>query len=212
MNVAEEKIPFAENVEALTKEIIEEAEAEVQEILRGVEAKANSMIQETKQNLVSEVKQMFAEVEPKIRKEREIKSTEIQTQTKKEILEAKEERINLVLSRLEKKLLSFTKEPAYISLLESIFTKMLTYLPSTGTFQISLNKSDLKKFTKATITKLNPNPELSFTIAQKEYLKEHGILLTSADQKIILDDSLEKRFNQKLEIIRNKIAKLLVKS
>ena len=209
--MTEKKTSFADNVEILTKEVIEEAEAEVGEILRDVEKKSQIMIQETKIKLESEVKEMFDEVELKIRKERESRVSEVQSQKKSEILNAKEEIINSILSRIEEKLIEFTKTSEYKLFLKQIFKKMLNYLESKDTYLISLNKEDMKYFTNFTIDELNQNSNLNFAIAQMEHIQDHGILIVSQDRKIILEDTLEKRFNQKLEKIRKKIAEIFFK-
>ena len=123
----------------------------------------------------------------------------------------KEEKINAVLSKIQDELLKFSKTKPYKSYLKSALVNMMKFLPA-GKYIVVLNKAAQNIFTKIELKQLNKASSVSLTISQEENLETHGILLKSEDQKIVLEDTLEKRFEGKREELRSKINKILFRS
>lgn len=206
------RLEKSDSAEILIKEVLEEADAEVEEIIEDAENKSRIMIEDAKKKLIAEIKTMFDDIDEKIDKEREDKLAEVQSQIKKEILEIKEEKINLVLAKIENELTQFINSSEYISFLEKILQKILPYLDSDHTYLIHLNKADLNKISQADVDRVGQKHKITLKMNKKEHIDEHGMLITSEDRKMMFQDTVEARFEQKREEIRSKIAKILFKA
>ncbi len=203
------KLEFSDSAEILIKEVLEEADAEVEELIHNAEKKSKILIQDEKKKLIAEVKRMFEDVDEKIEKEREARLSEVQAQIKKEILEAKEERINAIISLIKQKLLDFTKQEEYKTFLEEIFQKMINYLSPNTDYRLYLNKEDIKAFPQSKIDQIIQSPNKHVILQQEDFIQEHGIKIVSADGKFMLEDTIEGRFTQQFEKVRTKVANML---
>ena len=203
-----EESSFSEKIDNLMKEVLEDSQVKAKELIREAEEQSKKNIEDAKIALEKEVNQTFENMNKKIKKERQLKTFETQTQVRNEVILAKEEILSSLMDLIKQKLAEFAKDPKYKTYLQRAFKEMLNYL-SPGQYILYLRSQDLKKIPQKKLLELNEDPNLEFEISDSEHIEHHGILLKSKDKRFTIEDTLEARFNQKKEQIRSKVAKLL---
>lgn len=199
---------FSEKIDNLMKEVLEDSQVKAKELIRQAEEKSKKNIEDAKTALEKEIKQTFENMNKKIKRERQLKTFETEMQVRDEVIQAKEEVLSSLLDFIKQKLTEFAKNPKYKTYLQRAFKEMLNYL-SPGQYILCLRSQDLKKFPQKKLLELNEDPNLEFEISDSEHIEHHGILLKSKDERFIIEDTLEARFDQKKEQIRSKVAKML---
>ncbi|MHA1263683.1 MAG: V-type ATP synthase subunit E [Candidatus Helarchaeota archaeon] len=204
----DEDFSLAERIDSLMKEVIDDAEVKAESFIKEAEEQAFEKIHRATLQFEKEIDRMFEEFYQQIQKDREVKLSEVRTQITHEIIIEKEKKIEEILGTVQKLLSEFVNNPLYKTFLSKAFEKCLTFLPA-GNYTLLLNKSDHPSFPQEIINKVNQRQEVKITLAQDEFSDRHGVIIKSEDGRILVEDTLEERFERKKEKLRSQIAKLL---
>ena len=189
------------NAKAEEKVVLSDAKKQVAEIL----AKGEAVAEKEKQAIIEAESKAVKELE-----KQQIAS--INLNTRREILQKKEEEINKVFDLAKEELKKFAKKDAYKKVLESLIIEAGTAIGG-GNLQVIARKEDktkLSELSKAAtqITKLS-GTKSTLKVSKETIDSIGGVVVRLDDESITIDNTFEARLDQKYRTIRTQVANTL---
>ncbi len=201
-----------ERINQMVEDIVGNAKVEADKVL-GESKKQTMEILQRGKDAAEKEKIMIVENESKIILELEKQQiASINLQTRREILQKKEEEIKKIFDLAEVELKNFTKKAGYSKVLERLIIEAGAALDG-GNLVIKIRKEDKTKIKDLTtisksITKVCGN-KCCLKISKEIINTIGGIVLQTEDESIRIDNTFEARLEQKYRSIRSEVAKKL---
>ncbi|MFW9921749.1 MAG: V-type ATP synthase subunit E [Candidatus Thorarchaeota archaeon] len=189
------------NAKAQADKNLSEAKKQTKEILE----KAKDSADKEKNTIIDSESKMITELE-----KQQISS--INLQSRREILQKKEEEIIKAFELAKEELKKFPSKAAYTKTLEALILEAGKAIGG-GDLLVRARKEDKTKLADLTnlakeITKIT-NTKTTIKIDKETIDSIGGVIVLLEDESITIDNTFEARMNQKYRIIRNKVAKTL---
>jgi V/A-type H+-transporting ATPase subunit E len=190
-----------ENANNEAKKILGEAKKQVKEVLE----KGNLVAEDKRNEIIENESKMISELE-----KQQIAS--INLQTRREILQKKEEEIKKAFDKAKDELKNFPKKAEYKKTLEMLIKEAGIAIGG-GKLLVKAKKEDQTKLKDLTniateITKETGN-KTTLKLAKETIDAMGGVIVLLDDTSITIDNTFEARLEQKYRTIRNQVAKTL---
>lgn len=184
-------------IDKIIQKIEAETAAEVKEILTNAQKTANEIKKGASKELAVKLKNIKVQGEKRVTIMRNIHLSEARRMTRRSILGAKEELIQKSFDEAKNKLRSLTGEQYRQVLLRLVKES----LPLVGTKAVATVTREEDKAVVSSVPNITVKPKLAQGLG--------GLIIESADGKIVVDNTFDAILERQIEEIRTEVANLL---
>jgi len=199
-------------IKQMIEDIIENANVEAEKILKDVKKQTKEILQRGKEAAEAEKTQIIDAQAKMISEVEKQQIASINLQARKEILQKKEDEIQKAFGTAKEELKNFTKKATYAKVLDNLVIEAGIALNG-GDLIVNTRKEDktmLKDLTTLAkeITK-QCGTKCTIKLGKDNIESIGGVIVQKEDETIKIDNTFESRLEQKYDIIRTKVAKVL---
>ena len=193
---------------SITKEILEDAERDARNIISRAEATAERILKHAKEEAERRYDEIIRKGKERIKDKKRQAISLFELETKNNLLEAKEEIIEEVYDEAIKRLRQYTLTEEYTNCIFRLIREASRQIKSDALI-IRLNERDYQILTKKRLDELSRKLGVKIIKSDEKINCTGGVVVTSLDGKIIVDNTFENRLRALKDPLRTKIAKIL---
>ena len=193
---------------SITKEILEDAERDARDIISRAEAEAERILKHAKEEAERRYEEIIKKGKERIKDKKRQAISLFELETKNNLLEAKEEIIEEVYDEAIKRLRQYTLTEEYTNCIFRLIREASRQIKSDALI-IRLNERDYQILTKKRLDELSRKLGVKIIKSDEKINCTGGVVVTSLDGKIIVDNTFENRLRILKDSLRTKIAKIL---
>lgn len=193
---------------SITKEILEDAERDARNIISRAEAEAERILKHAKEEAERRYEEIIKKGKERIKDKKRQAISLFELETKNNLLEAKEEIIEEVYDEAIKRLRQYTLTEEYTNCIFRLMREASRQINSDALI-IRLNERDHQILTKKRLDELSRKLGVKIIKSDEKINCTGGVVVTSLDGKIIVDNTFENRLRILKDSLRTKIAKIL---
>jgi len=193
---------------SITKEILEDAERDARNIISRAEAEAERILKHAKEEAERRYEEIIKKGKERIKDKKRQAISLFELETKNNLLEAKEEIIEEVYDEAIKRLRQYTLTEEYTNCIFRLMREASRQINSDALI-IRLNERDHQILTKKRLDELSRKLGVKIIKSDEKINCIGGVVVTSLDGKIIVDNTFENRLRILKDSLRTKIAKIL---
>jgi len=193
---------------SITKEILEDAERDARNIISRAEAEAERILKHAKEEAERRYEEIIKKGKERIKDKKRQAISLFELETKNNLLEAKEEIIEEVYDEAIKRLRQYTLTEKYTNCIFRLIREASRQINSDALI-IRLNERDHQILTKKRLDELSRKLGVKIIKSDEKINCTGGVVVTSLDGKIIVDNTFENRLRILKDSLRTKIAKIL---
>jgi len=193
---------------SITKEILEDAERDARNIISRAEAEAERILKHAKEEAERRYEEIIKKGKERIKDKKRQAISLFELETKNNLLEAKEEIIEEVYDEAIKRLRRYTCTEEYTNCILRLIREASRQINSDALI-IRLNERDHQILTKKRLDELSRKLGVKIIKSDEKINCIGGVVVTSLDGKIIVDNTFENRLRILKDSLRTKIAKIL---
>ena len=193
---------------SITKEILEDAERDARNIISRAEAEAERILKHAKEEAERRYEEIVRKGKERIKDKKRQAISLFELETKNNLLEAKEEIIEEVYDEAIKRLRQYTLTEEYTNCIFRLIREASRQINSDALI-IRLNERDHQILTKKRLDELSRKLGVKIIKSDEKINCTGGVVVTSIDGKIIVDNTFENRLRILKDSLRTKIAKIL---
>jgi len=193
---------------SITKEILEDAERDARNIISRAEAEAERILKHAKEEAERRYEEIIKKGKERIKDKKRQAISLFELETKNNLLEAKEEIIEEVYDEAIKRLRQYTLTEEYTNCIFRLIREASRQIKSDALI-IRLNERDYQILTKKRLDELSRKLGVKIIKSDEKINCTGGVVVTSLDGKIIVDNTFENRLRILKDSLRTKIAKIL---
>ena len=193
---------------SITKEILEDAERDARNIISRAEAEAERILKHAKEEAERRYEEIIRKSKERIKDKKRQAISLFELETKNNLLEAKEEIIEEVYDEAIKRLRQYTLTEEYTNCILRLIREASRQIKSDALI-IRLNERDYQILTKKRLDELSRKLGVKIIKSDEKINCTGGVVVTSLDGKIIVDNTFENRLRILKDSLRTKIAKIL---
>ncbi|MCD6089843.1 hypothetical protein J7K07_09045 [Candidatus Bathyarchaeota archaeon] len=193
---------------SITKEILEDAERDARNIISRAEAEAERILKHAKEEAERRYEEIIRKSKERIKDKKRQAISLFELETKNNLLNAKEKIIEEVYDEAIKRLRRYTLTKEYTNCILRLICEASRQINS-DTLIIHLNERDHQILTKKRLDELSRKLGVKIIKSDEKINCTGGVVVTSLDGKIIVDNTFENRLRALKDPLRTKIAKIL---
>jgi V/A-type H+-transporting ATPase subunit E len=189
----------------------------IDDILRALEEKAEARLESIKMDTQMRVNEVMAKAEKDAARTKRLRLKKVQDsirseatavvysaslKAKNELIKAQDETVDDALRRTEQKLLELHKADSYPEILKTLIDECLGYI--TGEVVLQVRSDD-----QALVEKLMKEKQVAYRIDGADLSASGGLVASSADGKIVVDNTFDSRLEKARDKLRLEIAQTL---
>ncbi|MHA1250504.1 MAG: V-type ATP synthase subunit E [Candidatus Helarchaeota archaeon] len=205
-----DKKQLQEEIEKLSKKVIESAEEKAEKIIEEAKEKSIKMLEKTKIEILNEVNKIYESTEKKTIKIAQETIIKLYQEFRKELLMKKEEIIQEIFDKLIIKLRELKNSEKYRNFLNKLIIKSINFLGENHIILI-LEKYDLEHIDLEEIKKGLKDKTVKIEIS-KETLPDDvigGFLIKLPKKNVELNNTIKEILTLKREYIRREISRMI---
>ena len=195
-------------LKSIAKEILEDAEKEAETLILRAETQAERILEDARKEAEKRYNQIISENEERMRAEEEQMTPLFELEAKNRMLKVKEELIEEVYNSVLDRLRQYTPTEDYMNCLLKLISEASREIPS-NELKIQLNEKDYERLTEELLLNFSRKIGVKLTKSEKRINCIGGVIVTSPDGKIIIDNTFENRLRTLKNALRTKIAEIL---
>ncbi|MHA1270555.1 MAG: V-type ATP synthase subunit E [Candidatus Helarchaeota archaeon] len=196
-----------EEIETLSKEIIESAEKKAETIIIEAKERSKKMLEDAKKEIVNQVREIYEMTEKRVERISDQMLFNTKLKFKRDLIKEKEKIIEGIFNQLVEKLKNLVNSEKYQEFLYKSIIKSINYLNENNVILI-LNENDLKSIDldriKKDLKKKNVNIEISDDTLTSEDIG--GFIIKIPNKNFELNNTIKEIIERKKDYLRTKIA------
>ncbi|RLI11262.1 hypothetical protein DRO35_05335 [Candidatus Bathyarchaeota archaeon] len=193
---------------SITKEVLEDAERDAKNIISRAEATAERILKHAKEEAERRYDEIIRKGKERIKDKKRQAISLFELEAKNNLLKAKEEIIEEVYDEAIKRLRPYTLTEEYTNCILRLIREASRQINS-DVLIIRLNKRDHQILTKKRLDELSRKLGVKIIKSDEKINCTGGVVVTSLDGKIIVDNTFENRLRILKDPLRTKIANIL---
>jgi len=187
---------------------LEDAEREAKALILRSETQAEKILEEARREAEKRYESIVNENKERMRTKEQQMITHFELEAKNRLLRAKEELIEEVYNETLQRLREYTLTDDYVNCLFRLISEASRQL-SSDEIKIQLNERDDKILTEKRLQDFSKKIGVKLVKSKKRIDCIGGVIVTSPDEKIIVDNTFENRLRMLKNTLRLKIAEIL---